>query len=1476
MKPTKLIGILLFLILSVTAYSASYGFSPSSPEVGERYKIYANLNGDLPSGYDVRISGSSSSSASATKLGSGPKNWYSYTTSSKSGSATIYFKLFKDGSFNQNITSKTLTVKSVSPIVSSVSIPTLTKDVSSKIKFYGSNFVSGMAFTIADASCNSAVTKSSSTYAYIYCTPNASGSKSWVIKDKSGGSALKRGTVTVNGSKPTLSGGVYIANITGGFRINSQSASGQTRYEFYRSTSSGSLGSKIYSGTSRYYSDTAVTHNVTYYYTAKACNDSGCTTSGQNYKKYLVSKPVLDSGVSISSITNGLGLRWNAATGSGITYKLYRSTSSSSWGSEIYSGTSLTKNDTSGLVDGTMYYYRVKACNEGGCVDSRQDSFKYESPDSKPTISIQTFPTTVDTVLSSSIEYKDDKALTKISYKVYTYGNTGGSHILYVVQNISGTSYTKSWSINTSNLTDGTYEIIFFVSDGKTGVQSITKSFTKKGAKPQVTSFKANPTTPKMFEPITFTAISDIATSNVKFKCGGGTWQSSTATNSNKTWSYTRDVGLKSTTTCYVDIDGDGNSDKTLSVNVGNPKFVVGKSNNAPKEGDSVIFTVSTDKIESDYKLQIKFSSEWLDMIPSSNRKSWTKDRVFESQGTKTVYFRILNPSNNSVYNTTTSVTIGEASTSEIVAYLNQDTLVKKMSLDSNDDKPLSRSDAVVLIDRMRALGKNSIDKNMDEYYNPFADVPQDAEYLPSLMRLAYYKSNFETTTINKATLFNPMRHTTREEFVKMAMNGFDIPKKDYDLSSFDDYVDGKTNMSTWAKQYFETAVSYGVIVGDGNKLEALKRISIKEALIILRRIKEKFGSSYSFNSSKYETAESLDLSLLYHKTIGFEYEPRYYKPNDMPIKLSGITVSNKQIDDNGDEYYTLRTNTSSISPINEVSTYYWWTTDKGYFKEEPSSTNYEAVRFYSMSTEPNSNYHITVNGGDNIGYVDSAIKEISASLFSYPESIKVASGISSNLDNISLSSQLIANKLFTVDLDSVSVKKTNIELGVDQVTVTMEYDGTNYQLFHGTPSDKKARFVMGDYAGLYGKTVTLKVELYSQAKKFTKSKTITYLPQFTVRGKVYNATSGTQVTTVMIGGQSVLLDEDNEFYYILDRSSEISGLEISTKENSEQNHFEAINVDLTYESPSKYVVLTGEDARLSLNLTVSPIHVPSNESVKFTLTADENIPTGSTIDLEDGSCNTPSGLGSKKVEITCTTPSTDSIKHVLMSINSTALYGDGLTRTVVVDKALNDADDIETVKNQLSIPSYTADDIYLPTELLGVVISWSSSKSTVISSMGKVTQQSSEQSVTLTATLSKDGVSDSKEFTVTVPPKESALDTDGDGTPDSEDLDDDNDGIVDTDEIKYGFDPLDASDADYDSDGDGVSNIDEIKSGANPTDKNDYPTTGLSQEEKAMFMILLNRSNFLNRDSVQSSSTSINLPALFMIEALKNKEESK
>ncbi len=59
--------------------------------------------------------------------------------------------------------------------------------------------------------------------------------------------------------------------------------------------------------------------------------------------------------------------------------------------------------------------------------------------------------------------------------------------------------------------------------------------------------------------------------------------------------------------------------------------------------------------------------------------------------------------------------------------------------------------------------------------------------------------------------------------------------------------------------------------------------------------------------------------------------------------------------------------------------------------------------------------------------------------------------------------------------------------------------------------------------------------------------------------------------------------------------------------------------------------------------------------------------------------------------------------------------------------------------------------------------------------------------------------------------------DTDGDQIANFADLDEDGDGMPDAWEIKYGFNPLDPSDAAKDANGNGISNLQEYLNGTNP-----------------------------------------------------------
>jgi len=703
MKPTKLIGIFLFLILTVVANSASYGFSPSTPMVGERYKVYANLNGSLPSGYDMRISASSSSSATAVKLGGGTKNWYIYTTASKSKSATVYFKLFKDGSFDRNIASKTLTIKPKPPTVSSVNVsPTSAyagtyrdftarlsgslpsgyyakidvgagyksmscsgsscsyrrdpntvgtrrkftvkvvdssgSSVSARVGYYdvtekpetqyspdvsissaSSSATQGQSYQIklyfsdrnsnlknafvnwGDGSSLSTVSLSGgSSTKYVTHTYTKAGNFTWRVEvnDHTSRQDSAQKSVAVKSNVPT----VLTPNVdkpTGysgdSFRFTANtSASLPSGYKMYLNfgdsnswlSESNAGGHVLMNGSgSSYNLDRVIDTTGNRKFRVGIFNGSSLVGSYSSSKSFTVNErpeTQYSPDVSISSASS------SATQGQSYQIKLYFSDKNSNlknafvnWGdgsslsTVSLSGGSSTKyvthtyakagnftwrvevNDHTGRQNSAQKSVSVKAtigtitgispttatkdvrqtftisgrdfprtvalsvegCDTGTVTWISSSSARYSciprstgtkkllggmvsggtrlintsvysvnvssatTADSKPTMKINSFTSTVTNTLTTDISYGDDKDLTKVSYKIYNYGQTGGVELKYQLITLSAsnqTSYRKNWNIDTSSLANGKYEIIFFVSDGITGVQQQIKIFTKE------------------------------------------------------------------------------------------------------------------------------------------------------------------------------------------------------------------------------------------------------------------------------------------------------------------------------------------------------------------------------------------------------------------------------------------------------------------------------------------------------------------------------------------------------------------------------------------------------------------------------------------------------------------------------------------------------------------------------------------------------------------------------------------------------------------------------------------------------------------------------------------------------------------------------------------------------------------------------------------------------------------------------------
>ena len=137
---------------------------------------------------------------------------------------------------------------------------------------------------------------------------------------------------------------------------------GATHYNLYRATVSGGLFTLQVGGdiSVTRYRDGGLSTNFPYYYRLKACNGGECSgLSPEVWAAPAAPTAVVQSDSEIS-------ITWSAVAGA-THYNLYRATVSGGLFELIEENTSATDYLDSGLSVGTSYYYRLEACNGGGC-----------------------------------------------------------------------------------------------------------------------------------------------------------------------------------------------------------------------------------------------------------------------------------------------------------------------------------------------------------------------------------------------------------------------------------------------------------------------------------------------------------------------------------------------------------------------------------------------------------------------------------------------------------------------------------------------------------------------------------------------------------------------------------------------------------------------------------------------------------------------------------------------------------------------------------------------------------------------------------------------------------------------------------------------------------------------------------------------------------------------------------------------------
>jgi hypothetical protein len=361
------------------------------------------------------------------------------------------------------------------------------------------------------------------------------------------------------------------------------SVNGATHYQLYRATSP--TGKKTILSdwqTDTSFTDYDVNEGIKYYYFVKAATSS-TGANASTYSSYYIgfTIPPAPTGVSASQGTsmNSVYIIWNSAS-LATHYQVYRATSSTGTKAPIsdwQTDTSFTDDD---VIQGTTYYYFVKAAyyDSGSYYDSAYSSYgKFEVPvgDNSPPVitSLTANPLYVDTNQTSTITCNaydpDGDPLT------YYWTKTGGI--------ITGSGSTATWIAPS---TKGTYTVSCTVNDGKGGEDSESVSILVGGNHPPVISNINAPSSVETNETTTITCnASDPDGDSLTYywtKTGGII----TGSGSTVTWKAPSTKGIY-TVSCEVS-DGEASDSKSVNISVGD--------NHAPVITSDPITTATVDE----------------------------------------------------------------------------------------------------------------------------------------------------------------------------------------------------------------------------------------------------------------------------------------------------------------------------------------------------------------------------------------------------------------------------------------------------------------------------------------------------------------------------------------------------------------------------------------------------------------------------------------------------------------------------------------------------------------------------------------------------------------------------------------------------------------------------------------------------------------------------------------------------------------
>ncbi|WP_156964783.1 M23 family metallopeptidase, partial [Alteromonas marina] len=522
--------------------------------------------------------------------------------------------------------------------------------------------------------------------------------------------------------------------------------------------------------------------------------------------------------------------------------------------------------------------------------------------------------------------------------------------------------------------------------------------------------------------------------------------------------------------------------------------------------------------------------------------------------------------------------------TQVLIEQLANDPLIEKFAIIDNLNNPLSRAEVAILVDRTLVNLAPIFDVDIDGKNVRFPDVNPNADYYPSVVRLTnYYGRNDRAVFTSDNILFRPLDHTSRKEFITVALEGFNVELTNTsNLAAFDDYSSIKGD---WSEIYFSTAVTLGVIKGNNNSLFPDEKISIFEAMVVLGNLNALYSQAPLHDSSGF----SFDTAFLSYpqKKLGQPFKANFNE-DSQPFTINTIVIDSLS---NADELCGSKnaillgvdsTYDTSQSLAEKVAPYFWWEAKEGYLSAISTSSNFEQVCFYPPSATPIQGNLVTVSGNDNLGNISSYSTSISADNFSF-DKLNDAERASEALLNIAPFEFVIAGKTLTLDLRSSAVLKGNLDIGIENVFVTAYFDDGFSTNFTASLVNDHLDINVPVLTQYYGQNIELAISLRVQNVRNTQRISAVYIPEYKVIGRVNNNT-GESATHVKLGDQSVVLSTNNYFEIPVLFDVENAPLILTATGGSTSNTFPEIEVLLTYTNPIQFIDLIGSDISETLD----------------------------------------------------------------------------------------------------------------------------------------------------------------------------------------------------------------------------------------------------------------------------------------------------